>query len=111
MYGAAKEREHVRPANLRACKFRQCSRARVGRHSLHFIRDHTCRNDRLIGVAVNSRTEETLRKLTDLNKTLVCEIEHFFVSYNDAKGKRFSPERACQLVRASLNGGGAGKKR
>lgn len=77
----------------------------------------TCRNDRLIGVAVNSRTEGTLRKLSDLNRTLVDEIEHFFVSFNDAKGKRFrplgrfGPERARKLVRASLTGRASEKKR
>jgi inorganic pyrophosphatase len=26
-----------------------------------------------------------------LNQTLVAEIEHFFVSYNQAKGKEFKP--------------------
>jgi inorganic pyrophosphatase len=42
--------------------------------------------------------------LTDLNSKIVDEIEHFFVSYNTAKGKkfkplgRFGPERARELV-------------
>ncbi len=29
--------------------------------------------------------------LSDLNSKLVNEIEHFFVSYNSAKGKKFNP--------------------
>lgn len=68
----------------------------------------TNRNDRLIGAAVKSRTEGSLRTLQDLDENLVDEIEHFFVSYNAAKGKefkalgRFGPERALELVRASI---------
>ena len=48
-------------------------------------------NDRLIAVAANSRTHTDVKSLTDLNETMVGEIEHFFVSYNEAKGKKFEP--------------------
>lgn len=51
----------------------------------------TERNDRLIAVASNSRVHKDIKSLDDLNKTLVEEIEHFFVSYNEAKGKEFKP--------------------
>lgn len=51
----------------------------------------TERNDRLIAVAANSRTHGHLQSLGDLNDALVGEIEHFFVSYNAAKGKKFKP--------------------
>jgi inorganic pyrophosphatase len=51
----------------------------------------TERNDRLIAVASNSRTHENIKSISDLNETLVDEIEHFFVSYNEAKGKQFKP--------------------
>jgi inorganic pyrophosphatase len=51
----------------------------------------TERNDRLIAVAANSRTNGHLKSLEDLNRTVVNEIEHFFVSYNAAKGKKFKP--------------------
>lgn len=67
----------------------------------------TERNDRLIAVATNSRTHGHLNSLGDLNDALVHEIEHFFVSYNAAKGKKFKPlarsgaERAQELVRAT----------
>ena len=69
---------------------------------------NTVRNDRLIGVAVNSRTDSDYKTLDDLNAKLVDEIEHFFVSYNAAKGKkfkplgRFGPARAQALVKRSL---------
>src|SRR5919202_2715942 len=49
----------------------------------------TERNDRLIGVAAQSRDHQDLQSLDDLNANLVHEIEHFFVSYNSAKGKGF----------------------
>jgi len=68
----------------------------------------TARNDRLIGVAVKSRTDKDLKTLDDLGSGLVDEIEHFFVSYNAAKGKkfkplgRFGPERARRLVEQSM---------
>lgn len=51
----------------------------------------TERNDRLIAVAAESRTHRSVRSLGDLSDNLVREIEHFFVSYNEAKGKRFEP--------------------
>lgn len=64
----------------------------------------TERNDRLLAVAANSRNHHNVRTLDDLNQNLVHEIEHFFVSYNAAKGKtfepqgRFDPDKAHQLV-------------
>lgn len=51
----------------------------------------TERNDRLIAVASNSKTHEHIKSLNDLNEMLIDEIEHFFVSYNKAKGKQFKP--------------------
>jgi inorganic pyrophosphatase len=49
------------------------------------------RNDRLIAVAAQSRAHEEIRSLGDLAAPLLDEIEHFFVSYNEFKGKRFEP--------------------
>jgi inorganic pyrophosphatase len=68
----------------------------------------TMRNDRLIAVAKDSRTHSEIQSLADLNKSLVKEIEHFFTSYNQAKGKRFKPlgrfasDRAWQVVEAGI---------
>ena len=67
----------------------------------------TERNDRLIAVAAKSRTAGDLESITDLNPKLLEEIEHFFISYNEVKGKkfkqlgRFGPERARKLVQRS----------
>jgi inorganic pyrophosphatase len=65
----------------------------------------TDRNDRLIAVASKSRTNSDLKSIKDLNPKLLEEIEHFFISYNEVKGKkfkplgRFGPERARTLVK------------
>lgn len=67
-------------------------------------RGRTARNDRLIAVASNSPTHEKLRTLRDLSPQLLDQIEHFFISYNEAKGKKFAPlgrfgaKRARRLV-------------
>ena len=64
----------------------------------------TTRNDRVIAVATSSRNHRDLRSIQELNDNLLHEIEHFFVSYNAAKGKqfaprgRFGPDRARQVV-------------
>jgi inorganic pyrophosphatase len=49
------------------------------------------RNDRLIAVAAEARNHKGVRSLGQLNEHLVAEIEHFFVSYNEIKGKTFKP--------------------
>ncbi len=64
----------------------------------------TTRNDRLIAVAADSRNHSHIRFLGDLNSNLVHEIERFFISYNETKGKRFTvlgrsgPEAARALI-------------
>lgn len=63
----------------------------------------TERNDRLVAVALNSRRHQHLRELRDLPPQLLTEIEHFFVSYNEMKGKKFVPlgrYGAARAVRA-----------
>ena len=51
----------------------------------------TERNDRLIAVAAHSHTHASLRSLSKLEPKLLDEIEHFFESYNKARGKEFKP--------------------
>jgi inorganic pyrophosphatase len=60
----------------------------------------TERNDRLIAVAAESRTHADVRRLSDLPENLLHEIEHFFVSYNSAKGKKFEPIGRAGPIRA-----------
>jgi inorganic pyrophosphatase len=77
----------------------------------------TTRNDRLIAVAAESRLHANVRTLQDLGSGLPEEIEHFFVSYNQAKGKEFKPlghfgpERALKLVEEGVRRFEKSKKR
>jgi inorganic pyrophosphatase len=66
----------------------------------------TERNDRLIAVSANAETHRGVTSLSDLEKKLIDQIEHFFVSYNaEKKGKkfkpigRFGPKRATRLIK------------
>ena len=67
----------------------------------------TERNDRLIAVASKSHTHGGLKSLKDVDAVLLDEIEHFFISYNDARGKefkplgRYGPKRARKLVKSA----------
>jgi inorganic pyrophosphatase len=64
----------------------------------------TTRNDRLIAVAADSHTHRKVRTLADISDDLMDEIEHFFISYNQIKGKefkplgRFGPIKAAKLI-------------
>src|SRR5579883_648042 len=49
------------------------------------------RNDRLLAVAIHAHTHEHVKSLDDLRPGLVKEIQHFFVSYNQLKGREFKP--------------------
>lgn len=68
----------------------------------------TARNDRLIGVASESHNHTQIRFLGDLNSNVLHEIEQFFVSYNETKGKEFKvldragPERARALIEKGM---------
>lgn len=65
-------------------------------------------NHRLLAVATRAHTHSDVNALTDLRPGMVDEIEHFFISYNQTKGKRFQPtarggqERAIEIVRAGM---------
>jgi inorganic pyrophosphatase len=66
------------------------------------------RNDRLIAVAAKSRNHRDVLSLDALNEQMIDEIEHFFVSYNQIKGKefkplgRFGPEHAASIVKEGI---------
>jgi len=68
----------------------------------------TERNDRLVAVASNSHVHTHVKSLKDLNDTLVDEIEHFFIAYNEAKGRKFAPrgrfgaQKAQNLIQAGI---------
>jgi inorganic pyrophosphatase len=68
----------------------------------------TTRNDRLIAVAAEAHNHHDVRSLGKLNENLIDEIEYFFISYNNIKGKRFKPlgrfgpMRAIKLVEEGI---------
>jgi inorganic pyrophosphatase len=49
-------------------------------------------NDRLIAVSVVSASYSEVKSLKDVNKNILDEIEHFFISYNQQARKEFEPE-------------------
>jgi inorganic pyrophosphatase len=67
----------------------------------------TLRNDRLIAIASHSRQHADVESLKTLAPDAIAEIEHFFVAYNEARGKRFKPlgrhgaKRARKLLKAA----------
>ncbi len=76
-------------------------------------------NHRLIAVADNSWAHHDIKTIDDVAERLIEEIEHFFVSYNTAKYKtftptgRYGPKRARKLVEDSVvkKGKGSAKKK
>lgn len=68
----------------------------------------TLRNDRLVAVPVTESNRPAIRRLDQLEKSRVDEIEHFFYSYNLAHGRRFratgrlGPSKANELLNAAI---------
>jgi len=68
----------------------------------------TERNDRLVAVSNNCRDWADCKSIKDLNSNLLHEIQHFFVSYNEARGKKFKvigvggPGRAEKIAKAGM---------
>ena len=59
-------------------------------------------------MAVHSYSHEELVSLKDVNKSILDQVEQFFVSYNKSRGKQFKvtgrhgPKRAAELVAAGI---------
>jgi inorganic pyrophosphatase len=73
-------------------------------------------NDRLLAVGASSLLHEKVRKLADLPKAIVEQIEQFFVAYNRLEGGKFvvkdhhGPKRARECVRRGKRRFAASKK-
>ena len=67
------------------------------------------RNDRLIGVAVHSYSHEDSRSIDDIGKSLLDQLEEFFISYNKSRGKKFKvkgrhgPKVASELLETGVS--------
>ena len=65
-------------------------------------------NDRLLGVAIHSYQHEDVESLGDLGKTLLDQLEAFFISYNKQRGKKFKitgtggPKKAIAFLKAGI---------
>ena len=68
----------------------------------------TERNDRLLGVTVHSYDHEDLSTIDDVSKTLLNQVEEFFVSYNRQRGKKFritgtgGPKKALKFLKNGI---------
>lgn len=74
-------------------------------------------NDRLLGVAVHSYNHEDLKTISDVSKTLLDQVEEFFVSYNKQRGKKFritnigGPQKALKHLKAGIKAHKDNKKK
>lgn len=65
-------------------------------------------NDRLLGVAVHSYNHEDLTTIDQVSKTLLDQVEAFFVSYNKQRGKKFEitgtggPKKAIRFLKSGM---------
>jgi inorganic pyrophosphatase len=65
-------------------------------------------NDRLMGVSIHSYQHEHIGTIKDVSKTMLSQLEEFFVSYNKQRGKKFKitgtggPGKAVALVKAAI---------
>jgi inorganic pyrophosphatase len=49
----------------------------------------TVENDRLIGVAIHSYSHEKISSVDQVNRSILTQVEAFFVTYNKSRGKKF----------------------
>ena len=75
------------------------------------------RNDRLVAVAVEAHDYRELVSLKDVAPHLLDEIEHFFKSYNECRGKEFKllghrgPKQAWKLLKKAIRNGKSGRRK
>jgi inorganic pyrophosphatase len=68
----------------------------------------TFRNDRLVGVATAAHEFARIMSIAELDPIILKEIEHFYISYNDIRGRGFKPlthsgpETALELIREGI---------
>jgi len=65
-------------------------------------------NDRLLGVAVHSYDHENVTSIDEISKTLLSQLEEFFVSYNKQRGKKLrvtgigGPKKAVKFLKDGI---------
>ena len=69
----------------------------------------TTKNDRLIGVAVHSYGHENIQSIGEVNKSVLDQVEEFFISYNKSRGKKFKvtgvhgPSKAVKRLQEAID--------
>jgi inorganic pyrophosphatase len=70
--------------------------------------DKTTKNDRLIGIAIHSYNHADVSSIDQIDKSLLDQVEEFFISYNKSRGKKFKvegrrgPKRAIEVVERGM---------
>lgn len=65
----------------------------------------TEKNSRLLGAAIHSYEHEKITDISEVSKTLLSQVEEFFVSYNKQRGKKFKitdlggPKKALRYLK------------
>lgn len=68
----------------------------------------TIDNDRLLAVSIHSYAHDHVTSIDDINKSILDQLEAFFVSYNKQRGKKFKvtkrggPKRALGIIEAGI---------
>ncbi len=69
----------------------------------------TKENDRLIGIAVHSYSHEDIQSIGEVNKSILDQVEEFFISYNKSRGKKFKvlgvhgPSKAVKRLQQAID--------
>jgi inorganic pyrophosphatase len=65
-------------------------------------------NDRLLAVSIHSYSHEKIKSVDELTPSILTQVEHFFVSYNEMRGKKFKlkgqggPKQALAILRQGI---------
>ncbi len=65
-------------------------------------------NDRLVAAAIHSYAHEKLTHIDQVNKSILEQVEQFFVSYNESRGKKYipkgrrGPRHAGEIIEAGM---------
>lgn len=78
-----------------SCRIIGCIKARQKEKN-----KQTIRNDRFIAVPVASKLYQRVKNLEDLPRTMLNEVEQFFIQYNGLAGKEFTPFRHLNASKA-----------
>jgi inorganic pyrophosphatase len=74
-------------------------------------------NNRLLGVAVHSYDHEDLDSISQVSKTLLSQLEGFFIAYNKQRGKKFAitgtggPKKAMTFLQAGIRNNRKARKK